>query len=83
MNTGKIQQQYVVVVMMFFTMAAVFALRMSFGIVLTQIVYIPNINSDANHVTNNVMICPVKNNTEKIDRHQPVVSLLVSVLMFL
>lgn len=47
--------------MMFLVMAMVFALRMSFPIVLTQMVYVPNIhsNSETNHPTNAEIICPV------------------------
>ena len=48
--------------MMFFVMATVFALRMSFPIVLTQMVYVPNVNPDAesNRSANVEIICPVK-----------------------
>lgn len=59
------QQRYVVVVMMFLSMTFTFLLRMSFPIVLTQMVYIPNINSsssiNATTESNNELICPVKN----------------------
>lgn len=58
----SVKQRYVVVVMMFFVMAMVFALRMSFPIVLTQMVYVPNIhsNSEKNHSTSAEIICLVK-----------------------
>lgn len=60
-----VQQRYVVVVMMFLSMTFTFLLRMSFPIVLTQMVYIPNINSsssmNATTDSNSELICPVKN----------------------
>lgn len=57
------QQRYVVVAMMFLSMTLTFLLRMSFPIVLTQMVYIPNINEPhSNHSasTETEIICPVK-----------------------
>ena len=59
-----VQQRYVVVFMMFLSMTFTFLLRMSFPIVLTQMVYIPNINSSSSMNTtesNRELICPVKN----------------------
>lgn len=58
-----VQQRYVVVVMMFLSMTFTFFLRMNFPIVLTQMVYVPNVNqSSMSHtISNSDMICPVKN----------------------
>ncbi|XP_055326920.1 sialin-like [Sitodiplosis mosellana] len=58
----KVKQRYVVVVMVFFVMATVFALRMSFPIVLTQMVYVPNIvsNTETNQSTNTELICRIE-----------------------
>lgn len=51
--------------MMFLSMTFTFLLRMSFPIVLTQMVYIPNTNSsssiNATTDSNSELICPVKN----------------------
>ncbi|XP_031629149.1 sialin-like [Contarinia nasturtii] len=74
----SIQQRYVVVAMMFFTLAVVFSLRVSFPIVLTQMVYVPNVNPDESHLTNNVIICPVQNDTESVGKPETVVSLLIN-----
>lgn len=60
------QQRYVVVGMMFLSMTITFLVRMSFPIVLTQMVYVPNINkqnSDNKTISNNEIICPVKHHT--------------------
>lgn len=59
----SVQQRYVVVGMMFLSMTITFLFRMSFPIVLTQMVYVPNINkqnSDNKTISNNEIICPVK-----------------------
>lgn len=57
-----VQQRYVVVAMMFLSLMMTFSLRMSFPIVLTQMVAVPNSspNTDKNNATNNEIICPVK-----------------------
>lgn len=58
------QQRYVVVVMMFLSMTFTFLLRMSFPIVLTQMVYVPNINSSSPMnatASNDELICPIEN----------------------
>lgn len=52
--------------MMFLSMAVTFALRMSFPIVLTQMVYVPNTQPETNS-TKLVTICPVKNESHMVD----------------
>lgn len=54
-----VQQRYVVVALMFTSLTITMALRISFPIALTQMVYIPNAD-DSKSVANNEIICPVQ-----------------------
>lgn len=47
--------------MLFFGLGLTFALRMSFSIVLTQMVYVPNSNvNNETAETNGELVCPIK-----------------------
>lgn len=64
-----VQQRYVVVALMFISLSITMALRISFPIVLTQMVYVPNINQNPESSSNDELICPIKysvmeNNTD-------------------
>lgn len=64
--------------MMFLTMGVTFALRMSFPIVLTQMVYVPNLKPGTTNSTNNEIICPIKSHMiEHIDENDSVMPVLV------
>lgn len=56
-----VQQRYVLTAVMFLALGVTFALRMSFSLVLTQMVYIPNANTE-NHTidSNGEEICPTR-----------------------
>lgn len=57
--------------MMFLVMAVVFALRMSFPIVLTQMVYVPN--PDTNNNSTKEIVCPIKSHMiENTTSHDPI-----------
>lgn len=49
------------VAMLFATLSLAIAIRVMFTIVLTQIVYVPNISQHASANATDVLICPVKN----------------------
>lgn len=55
----SVQQRYVLAVMMFFGLGVTFALRLSFSLVLTQMVYIPNANNKTAD-SNDELVCPIK-----------------------
>lgn len=57
-----VQQRYVMVAMMFISLAATFAPRVSFTIVLTKMVYIPNANPNQinDKLLDDEIICPVQ-----------------------
>ncbi|XP_055326919.1 putative inorganic phosphate cotransporter [Sitodiplosis mosellana] len=58
-----VQQRFVLATMMFLALGVTFAIRISFSLVLTQMVYIPNANANANNGTadpNGQQICPIK-----------------------
>lgn len=80
-----VQQRYVVVVMMFLSMTFTFFLRMNFPIVLTQMVYVPNINQtfSSDIKSNSELICPNKdhivNNHTDLD---PVANTFMVILFF-
>lgn len=63
---SKVQQRYVLASMMFIVMGVAFALRISFPLLLTQMVYIPNLNSnnDTNQ-TKDGLSCPVKHTSSQ------------------
>lgn len=76
----SVQQRYVVAVMMFLALGVTFSLRISFSIILTQMVYIPNANEN-NKTTesNGELICPVKYEfTSSNEIHSPVCNKFVS-----
>lgn len=59
----SVQQRYILAVMMFLALGVTFAIRISFSLVLTQMVYIPNANESVNNEpadSNVEQICPVK-----------------------
>lgn len=49
------------VAMLFATLSIAIAIRVMFTIVLTQIVYVPNIGQHSSANVSDVLICPVKN----------------------
>lgn len=55
----KVQQRYITALMLFFCIGLAFSLRMSFSIILTQMVYIPNVNNETAE-TNGELVCPIK-----------------------
>lgn len=73
--------------MMFLTLAVTFALRMSFPIVLTQMVYVPNTipSAELNNTSHNEIVCPVKKKDSEnfVDRDFVVESLLVNFFVFI
>lgn len=80
-----VQQRYVVVVMMFFSLMMTFSLRMSFPIVLTQMVAVPNINPavDTSNASNSEIICPVKHHMIQNDTDfEPIVVVAVILDLF-
>lgn len=71
----RIQQRYIIVLMLFATLSIAIALRVMFTIVLTQIVYIPNVNGQQSKgnetsVPRN-LICPIKSIEEQVQDRIP------------
>lgn len=54
------KQRYVVAVMTFFALGVTFSLRLSFSLVLTQMVYVPNASENNQTDSNGEEICPIK-----------------------
>lgn len=48
--------------MLFVSLGVSFALRMTFPLILTQMVYVPNVNNEKNDTTssNGELICPIE-----------------------
>lgn len=56
-----VSQRYVVAIMVFLCLAVTMAIRASISIILTQMVYIPNINPYLSVASSNdEMICPIE-----------------------
>lgn len=71
----RIQQRYIIVLMLFATLSIAIALRVMFTIVLTQIVYIPNISDqqtkgNETSIPRNV-ICPIKSVEAQVQNRIP------------
>lgn len=57
----SVQQRYVLALMMFLGLGVTFALRLSFSLILTQMVYIPNANENNKTAdSNGELVCPIK-----------------------
>lgn len=57
----KLQQRYVLAVMLFFSLVVSLSLRYNLSIVLTQMVYMPNVSDKSDTV--DVSFCPIQNTT--------------------
>lgn len=57
-----VQQRYVLTAALFVTLGVTFALRISFSLLLTQMVYIPNANTDSLNTVgfSSEEICPIE-----------------------
>lgn len=59
----EVQQRYVVGTMAFLVLALIYSLRMCFPLILTQMVYIPNVDMDGTTIeSNGELICPIDAN---------------------
>lgn len=70
----RVQQRYIIVLMLFVTLSIAIALRVMFTIVLTQIVYIPNINEQTRGNETSVqrnLICPINSETTQVQDNIP------------
>lgn len=60
----EVQQRYITALMLFFCIGLAFSLRMSFSIILTQMVYIPNLDSKTTE-SSSELVCPIKYQTHQ------------------
>lgn len=66
MHFSTVQQRYVLASMMFIVEGMAWALRISFTLLLTQMVKIPNSNPDTEaHDLNGDLFCPVKHSSSR------------------
>lgn len=89
-----VQQRYVLTAIVFLLLALAYAFRISFPLILTQMVYVPNSNTginnytrDASNDTENELICPIKysmapNGASELVRSKRIKNTVILILKF-